>query len=95
MDDMHIDRLSQPVDHSKLKRKIERERKREFEKTKSPFLGLGWSAPRNNEVNDARCSDYYKINLTILQTDRRSLRYKDTKKIIKFTKIMYPQEQHS
>ena len=37
MDDMYIDRLSQPVDHSKLKRKIERERKKEFERSRSKF----------------------------------------------------------
>ena len=35
MDDIAIDRLSKPVDHSALKKKFEREQKREFQRAKS------------------------------------------------------------
>jgi hypothetical protein len=37
MDDITIDRLSKPVDHSTLKRRIEREQKQEFEMSR-PIL---------------------------------------------------------
>ena len=49
LDDMYIDRLSQPVDHSKLKRRIERERKREFERSKSKFRQRSQSARKSSK----------------------------------------------
>ena len=53
-------------------------------KPRSPFLGLGWSAPRKAEarkaeVNDAISSGCYWINLTSRQLMRRSYRYKNEK----------------
>ena len=38
MDDMYIDNLSKPVDHSKLKRRVEKEQKIEFMKSKPAML---------------------------------------------------------
>lgn len=54
MDDMYIERLSKPVDHSKLKRRIERERKLEFERTKSQYLKR--SSSRRSMRSSARKS---------------------------------------
>ena len=38
MDDLYIENLSKPVDHSKLRQKIEREQKLEFMKSKPVML---------------------------------------------------------
>ena len=52
MDDMYIENLSKPVDHSKLKRRIEREQKIEFMKSKPAML----SQMRRNRSRSSRVS---------------------------------------
>ena len=67
MDDMHIERLSKPTDHSKLRRRIERERRRDFERSKSQFLQRSHSrsAHRSNkDLHDNSMVKKYKTYIS-------------------------------
>ena len=52
MDDLYIENLSKPVDHSKLRKRIEREQKMEFLKSKPTMLGK----MRRNRSRSSRVS---------------------------------------
>ena len=59
MDDVHIDRLSKPVDHSKLKKRIEREQRLEFKRSK-PKIGMSRSRSARKSLKNNHDNSMYK-----------------------------------
>jgi len=66
MDDLAIERLSKPVDHSVLKRRIEREQKLEFSKSKPQLMKRSRSRSAKKIVKefDKSLKKKYKSFLT-------------------------------